>query len=378
MADGRTYWWAKDAAWLQRDAIVELGEEFGPAGPLVIDALCGMAKLENDAGRVRTGFRALARAAFVDVTLCNAVIAHATQIGVLDDFEADPDGRRFSCRVSGWQADQKKGRAADRDARRRERDAQRASEQDSPANSENSADSEGRLADGADDVSKREDSRPLTQTHVPVGTGQDRTEQNRTSSSLRSEEKTLVELANSTPADPAAKPDGEPDPHRRAVAELFEHWQATCGRPKAKATAERRRAVRARLADGYTVEQVRSAIDGAAVAAFVDERGKRHDDLTLICRNGSKLEDFIDRWERHEAGEDVNPNPSVRGSGVRLRPDGLWSPTLDRLEAQRRRLEMAASKAPKGSGKGKQQGDPGEAGYSPVTALSGDVRGTSG
>lgn len=168
MAAGRTYWWAKDAAWIDRDAIVELGETHGPAGPLVLDVLSGMAKLENHAGNVFTGYRALARKCFITAELAEQIVHHAAQIGAIDDLDVDADGRRFRCRVSGWQADQRKGRAADRDAVRRERGTE------------------------ADDVTEHDaethaSSRTLTHPHAPVGTGQDRTGQD-TSSSLRSEE----------------------------------------------------------------------------------------------------------------------------------------------------------------------------------------------
>ena len=53
--------------------------------------------------------------------------------------------------------------------------------------------------------------------------------------------------------------------------------------------------MRARRAEGYTPRDVAEGIRGAKRGAFVDERGKRHDDLTLICQSGSKLEDFIGR-----------------------------------------------------------------------------------
>lgn len=45
MSAGKTYWWAKDAAWLDREAVVELGVQFGPGGPLVraLVFLCGVA-----------------------------------------------------------------------------------------------------------------------------------------------------------------------------------------------------------------------------------------------------------------------------------------------------------------------------------------------
>lgn len=283
MADGKTYWWAKDAQWLQRDGIVELGTEFGAAGPLLLDALCGMAKLENDAGHVFTGYVALARVAFTDPDVCRQVIERAVEIGVLDDFEPADDGRRFSVRVSGWQADQKKGRAADRDAQRRARTK--------------TAALEAKPASSASDATERGNSRPLTHTHAPVGTGQDRTEQN--TSSLRSEEPQtpMSSAPRSTPA----------DDQRAVVAELFAHWQTVCQHPQAKPTPERLRAIRARLRDGYTAAQVRQAIDGAARHPFIDQRGKRHDDLTLICRNGSKLEDFADRANRPPSGHPAGP-----------------------------------------------------------------------
>lgn len=76
---------------------------------------------------------------------------------------------------------------------------------------------------------------------------------------------------------------------------LFAYWQDKCGHPTAKFTPERRRKVEARLKEGYMEHQVRQAIDGAARAAFVNDAGKRFDDIELICRNGSKLEDFIGR-----------------------------------------------------------------------------------
>lgn len=119
MAGGKTYWWAKDAAWLRRENIVELGDRFGPAGPLVIDALCGMAKLENDAGRVFTGYKTLGREAFTDPETVRQIVAMAGALGVLDEVTQYPDGRRFACRISGWVVDQEKGRAADRKAKQR-------------------------------------------------------------------------------------------------------------------------------------------------------------------------------------------------------------------------------------------------------------------
>lgn len=79
------------------------------------------------------------------------------------------------------------------------------------------------------------------------------------------------------------------------VRRLFEYWQAQCRHPQSRLTAERRRKCEARLREGYTEEQGRTAIDGAARAAFVNDQGKRFDDFELIFRNGTKLESFIER-----------------------------------------------------------------------------------
>jgi hypothetical protein len=65
------------------------------------------------------------------------------------------------------------------------------------------------------------------------------------------------------------------------------------GHDRARLTPERAKAVRARLAQGYTVSDIKRAIDGCVASEFHTTGG--YDDLTLICRNGSKLEAFMSR-----------------------------------------------------------------------------------
>jgi hypothetical protein len=81
------------------------------------------------------------------------------------------------------------------------------------------------------------------------------------------------------------------------VRELFAYWQEKCHHPNAKLGNDRRGPIRARLREGYSAAFIRKAIDGASIGAFVSDSGKRFDDLTLICRNGSKLEDFAGRCD---------------------------------------------------------------------------------
>ena len=96
-------------------------------------------------------------------------------------------------------------------------------------------------------------------------------------------------------APPAAWATGE---RKEAAARLFSYWVKRCDKgERTMLTAERGRAVIARLRDGYTEAEIRKAIDGAATAAYVGDSGQRYDDLELICRSGAKLESFIERGE---------------------------------------------------------------------------------
>lgn len=101
---GRTVWWAKDAAWWRREAVVELLEEFGPAGPAVLDWLTCEAKAQGSTGDVKAGYRAIARGIGVDVVTVCPVVSRCVQLGALDDFK--DSGRTFTCRISGWHDEQ--------------------------------------------------------------------------------------------------------------------------------------------------------------------------------------------------------------------------------------------------------------------------------
>ena len=95
----------------------------------------------------------------------------------------------------------------------------------------------------------------------------------------------------------------EPDRHAEAVKRIFAHWQAATNHAKARLTPERARAIRARLAQKYTEQDIVTAIDGCASSEF---HAGKYDDLTLICRNGEKLERFIEL-----AGELSNITPAT-------------------------------------------------------------------
>ena len=91
--------------------------------------------------------------------------------------------------------------------------------------------------------------------------------------------------------------------------EIYAFWRSKCS-PKSRAFgSDRAQAVLARLNDkvpgsdelAYTARYICEAIVGAYVDPYVDPKGKRHNDLELICRTPRKLEDFHDRYERWKA-----------------------------------------------------------------------------
>src|SRR4051812_42308069 len=101
--EGRTTWWPCDAAEHDRELIVEMGEEYGAAGPYLLRVMKDLAQQQRDSGRVRTGFRVLRTKCFVKSTEeARAIVEFGAQIGLLDDLDIDDDGRRFVCRISGW------------------------------------------------------------------------------------------------------------------------------------------------------------------------------------------------------------------------------------------------------------------------------------
>ncbi len=79
------------------------------------------------------------------------------------------------------------------------------------------------------------------------------------------------------------------------VREIFDYWREQTDHPRAVLDSKRSTAIAARLRDGFTAEDLRLAIDGAAKHAFVNPQGRRFDDIELICRNASKVEDFMGR-----------------------------------------------------------------------------------
>lgn len=100
----------------------------------------------------------------------------------------------------------------------------------------------------------------------------------------------------------------EADPNMQSAKLVFAYWVDKTGRNKgAKFGEKRQEAVLKMLKLGYSVADLKRAIDGACLpgGAFVnDETGKRYDDLELICRDETK----VDRFRAHAYRLDPRPD----------------------------------------------------------------------
>lgn len=78
--------------------------------------------------------------------------------------------------------------------------------------------------------------------------------------------------------------------------EVFEYWQNTLNHKKAKYSQDKARKIKARIKEGFTVEECKEAIDGCAKSPFHNGQNndkKKYHSIDLIFRNASKLEWFI-------------------------------------------------------------------------------------
>jgi hypothetical protein len=259
MSDG--VWFAKQAMFLDDPAIVELGAQHGPGGPLVVDALLGLAKLARKGGSVTVGYTGLARRTFLGGGReCREIIESAARFKVLEVTESDEV--RCTVRFPRWEKWQS--------AFRQQRFADRQQTVSEPS------------ADHQESVSE-----PSADRQQTVSLTVNR-EQNSNTSSLRSD---------------VVEPGRLDVPQAAQIAEVFAYWQDKCNHPQAKLKADRKRKVLARLREGYTVDEIKLGVDGAAQAPFVAENGRRFDDLELICRNSTKLEGFMER--AHSVAKDT-------------------------------------------------------------------------
>jgi hypothetical protein len=105
-------WSSLDREYLSQDTIRELGDRFGPVGPLTFLAIILEAGKVTGArpGLVELRFSALALLSFTAPKTVREVVHAAAEVGLLADL--DDDGERFRARLTRWERWESKDRTA--------------------------------------------------------------------------------------------------------------------------------------------------------------------------------------------------------------------------------------------------------------------------
>lgn len=91
-----------------------------------------------------------------------------------------------------------------------------------------------------------------------------------------------------------------------STQEVFLYWQERMGKPRAKLDEKRAAKIRARLRDGYSVQDLKDAVDGCRQSAWHqgrNDRNKVYNDIELICRDAKHVDEFIEecmKWRKVE------------------------------------------------------------------------------
>lgn len=103
-----------------------------------------------------------------------------------------------------------------------------------------------------------------------------------------------IEDPSGTSKKPKTKKEKAPVPEGQ-VGAIFEFWKVTLDHPGAMFTDGRRKAITDRIREGYDDDTLRRAIVGCSRSPHhmgKNEEKTRYDDVTLIMRNGEKVEWF--------------------------------------------------------------------------------------
>jgi len=123
-------------------------------------------------------------------------------------------------------------------------------------------------------------------------------------------------------------PQGAPGADVRLVFDHYRTYHPRAHR-KPKATSKECRLIKARLDEGYSVDDLTAAIDGCHRSPFHqgdNDRGKKFDSLELIVRDGSKVQQFM---EIPAKGSVTHGNPTtgrIHTPGYQV-PDRSFKPT---------------------------------------------------
>jgi hypothetical protein len=132
--------------------------------------------------------------------------------------------------------------------------------------------------------------------------------------------------------------------YREITRSLVEHWAKRSGRKKVRVLDRRVAMVKARIRDGYEVNDLYQAIAGVCYSPFHRENG--HDTFEVAIRNGEQVEKGKRLWLLHAPIEYVRQYVERTGERVPAREAELAS--SDRTTAidedYRKRIELAKAR----------------------------------
>jgi len=85
-------------------------------------------------------------------------------------------------------------------------------------------------------------------------------------------------------------------PTSSKIQDIFRHWKTVMDHPSAKFDDKRRKKIKQALELGYTVEQLKQAINGCSLSPYHagnNPENKRYDRIDLIFRSADQIEQFI-------------------------------------------------------------------------------------
>ncbi|HBD7468636.1 TPA: hypothetical protein ACUTUG_000734 [Legionella pneumophila] len=86
------------------------------------------------------------------------------------------------------------------------------------------------------------------------------------------------------------------------VEDIFQHWQDTMDRQKARLDKKRQNIIKSALKLGYTPDELKQAIDGCAKTPHnmgKNDRNQTYNDISLIFRDADHIERFINNAKEH-------------------------------------------------------------------------------
>ncbi len=96
--------------------------------------------------------------------------------------------------------------------------------------------------------------------------------------------------------------------------EVFEYWRNKTGHKRARYTQDKATPINARLKDGYTVEDLKLAIDGALGSSWHmggNDARLKYDSIPNMLSNSTKVDRHIERGEEKRRKAQLNTRQST-------------------------------------------------------------------